>query len=419
MNVQVIYPLVAVTLLEIIIFVRVSSHGNRWSLCDKVDQLKQGAGLRSMAVNQCITSDQERAAQPMTKCRDPGSMVQVTTESMGSRIKATISACPNVLKVLVYVEAPGYFERGAAANEKTISCFRPHSTLLVQQPMKRVKVTLVSAEQPSDTIFKLKLSWMYQYLTDNNTTKWSTVHEQLACFGDPTSLRQHSAELARERRSHPQSTHVSSAHAEKVCGKDQSCVRFGNDNCSHLQCDYLLTYSIKNLTFLELEISGKATGWLALGLSSDDKMGGDGVIACKRKSVGDKELESVTMWINLAHSRPKVKENMYTLVAQNSTDGYIYCKMTSSLSKKGTDSDTTLDLTNNWYQFYAKGELDRTGLMLKHNELPPISVNTISMLRHVNIYSRLYRQLDSASCSLHRLNLFLSPAVFLALVLLY
>uniref|UniRef100_A0A2C9JJP6 Uncharacterized protein n=1 Tax=Biomphalaria glabrata TaxID=6526 RepID=A0A2C9JJP6_BIOGL len=157
MNVQVIYPLVAVTLLEIIIFVRVSSHGNRWSLCDKVDQLKQGAGLRSMAVNQCITSDQERAAQPMTKCRDPGSMVQVTTESMGSRIKATISACPNVLKVLVYVDAPGYFERGAAANEKTISCFRPHSTLLVQQPMKRVKVTLVRAEQPSDTIFKLKI----------------------------------------------------------------------------------------------------------------------------------------------------------------------------------------------------------------------------------------------------------------------
>ncbi|KAH9507979.1 hypothetical protein Btru_052499, partial [Bulinus truncatus] len=59
--------------------------------------------------------------------------------------------------------------------------------------------------------------------------------------------------------------------------------------------------------------------------------GGDGVIACKRKSNGDKELEAVTMWINLAHSRPKVRDNMYTLVAHNSTEGYLYCKITSSL----------------------------------------------------------------------------------------
>ncbi|KAH9492478.1 hypothetical protein Btru_029198 [Bulinus truncatus] len=110
---------------------------------------------------------------------------------------------------------------------------------------------------------------------------------------------------------------------EKVCGKDQGCVRFGRSNCSHLQCDYLLTYNVRDLKYLEMEISGKAIGWSNLGLSSDDKMGGDGVIACKRKSNGDKELEAVTMFrINLAHSRPKVqRQHVHACLSDNSTEG--------------------------------------------------------------------------------------------------
>ncbi|CAL1526717.1 unnamed protein product [Lymnaea stagnalis] len=391
----------AVTLLGLVFSAGVHSQEGRPRICSRMEALQHETSESPNSTDPTGSQPTEQTRM-ILECHDPNSLVMVETEKVGKGFRASVVACPNVRRVFLYVTSPGFFKR-EAANKRTVSCERTQDTLVIYHPGRRQRVTIATGSPTNGDVPSLKLSWTYQYISASNTTKWVNYEGSLDIWSKTlNSTMSSQVPIPRMKRSRPEDKDTVQIHMPRVCGKDQSCIRFGRQNCAHLECDYLLTYTVTNHSLLELEISGKTMGWVAVGMSSDDKMGGDGVIVCKRKSFQGKELQALTMWINLAHTRPKPKPNEYTLVAHNSTDGFIYCKMTGSIlnQKKNLDSDTYLDLSNNWYQLYAKGDVDRNGLMLQHHERPPASRTTITMLRHTNIYSSEYKQLKDSAPSL-------------------
>ena len=48
--------------------------------------------------------------------------------------------------------------------------------------------------------------------------------------------------------------------------------RYGFRGCGHLTCDYMLSYHVINTTDVDMEISARGTGWVAVGFSSDKFM---------------------------------------------------------------------------------------------------------------------------------------------------
>ncbi|XP_039188021.1 DOMON domain-containing protein FRRS1L isoform X6 [Crotalus tigris] len=63
------------------------------------------------------------------------------------------------------------------------------------------------------------------------------------------------------------------------CGKTKGCFRYGKPGCAADTCDYFLSYRRIGAD-IEFELSAEADGWVAVGFSSDKKMGGDDVMAC-------------------------------------------------------------------------------------------------------------------------------------------
>ncbi|XP_059148664.1 uncharacterized protein LOC131935934 [Physella acuta] len=384
-------PTLLPALLLLMVFHVVESNSHKSRLCARVDDLNLG-------VDNVAADNKGLTMKRFTMdCKDTQSMVGIEVHKLGKHYQATILTCPRVIKVLVHAAAPGYFKTDSPIR-RTLSCDRGQDTMLVLHPSRHQTVTVASRDHTG--LDQLRLAWSYQYVTALNTTEWAGRGFLSAGPGQALQVSDLSSRRSpREKRS---TSDTQESPKPKTCGKDYSCVRFGRESCRHMECEYLLTYSITNLTYLVLEISAKASGWVALGLSSDDKMGGDGAIVCKRKSPLDRGLEAVSMWINLPHTRPNTRSSEdYTLAAQNLTDGYIYCKMTRVLPETDTDADNTLDLSNNWYQFYARGEIDSNGLILKHDDRPPTSLHSITMLRHNHIHSHRYTQLTDQAQTLH------------------
>ena len=50
--------------------------------------------------------------------------------------------------------------------------------------------------------------------------------------------------------------------------------RYGSEGCGHFSCDYFLSYKVDSSTLLEIELSGRTKGWIAVGFSSDRSMVG-------------------------------------------------------------------------------------------------------------------------------------------------
>ncbi|NXR06629.1 FRS1L protein, partial [Semnornis frantzii] len=63
------------------------------------------------------------------------------------------------------------------------------------------------------------------------------------------------------------------------CGKTKGCFRYGKPGCNAETCDYFLSYRRIGAD-VEFELSADTDGWVAVGFSSDKKMGGDDVMAC-------------------------------------------------------------------------------------------------------------------------------------------
>ncbi|XP_041365405.1 DOMON domain-containing protein FRRS1L-like [Gigantopelta aegis] len=149
-----------------------------------------------------------------------------------------------------------------------------------------------------------------------------------------------------------------------------------------MECNYFLSYVVVNKEVIILELSAKTDGWVAVGFSSDAKLGGgDDVIACKRKHTTTNEIIAQPLWISVTHFRPQLKESKLNLTSAQYADGYIYCRVTRPLNVK---MDKNLDLTNDWYQLYITGPIEASGRMLKPVDGPQTSPDKLTVLMHEN-----------------------------------
>ncbi|XP_062600976.1 uncharacterized protein LOC134262609 [Saccostrea cucullata] len=169
------------------------------------------------------------------------------------------------------------------------------------------------------------------------------------------------------------------------CGKTRSCFRYhsSDSECGHMKCTYFLSYSYKHQVQdmeyeFDFELSGRTSGWLAVGFSSDKQMMGD-ALACKTN--GDHKDPVVQSYkIPMRQARPKLREgfksNLTVAVKQND---FMYCRFLF----RGGQGDM-MDLTNDWFQLYGRGPVSYDGDLLIHDEIPLISDFKISLIKSVN-----------------------------------
>ncbi|XP_052248914.1 DOMON domain-containing protein FRRS1L-like [Dreissena polymorpha] len=167
------------------------------------------------------------------------------------------------------------------------------------------------------------------------------------------------------------------------CGHSKKCFRYGADGCGHMGCKYFLSYNVSG-NALDMEMSARTSGWVAVGFSSDTRMGGDDeVILCstvKSTQSGEPEVQAATYVNTFPYVLPIKNKGteIVTVVQGKNEDGYIYCHIRRPLS-----ADKYMDLTNGWYQLYAFGPVLIGGDIEKHSETPKISVK-ISLLQQMN-----------------------------------
>ncbi|KAL4222809.1 DOMON domain-containing protein frrs1l [Mactra antiquata] len=182
------------------------------------------------------------------------------------------------------------------------------------------------------------------------------------------------------------------------CGKSMSCYREGPEGCDHFSCTYFVSYNVNN-DVVDVEMSAKTDGWIGIGFSSDRKMGGDEVIACKKVS-SEVEVDTYTNPSSHNYPRKKSDTNVLTLISYQIHDGFLFCHFTRNPTIQGF-----LDLTNDWHQLYAYGSLSQGGGLEKHSVLPKVS-------RKLSIVM-LFDEYGNKADNLVRPN---SPVIFLAVL---
>ncbi|CAC5365646.1 unnamed protein product [Mytilus coruscus] len=186
----------------------------------------------------------------------------------------------------------------------------------------------------------------------------------------------------RQSIEHPSYTEKSSITDGSECGKTRSCFRNGVKNCQHFECEYFLSYWMdKQKAVVDFELSGKSDGWLAVGFSSDRKMGGDAIFGCIYQYSRTMPIRAASFEDPHPHVRPEEKQN-FAIKHSESKNGYIYCRFIVPVKRR----DSGVDLTNEWVQFYARGNVSG-GLMEKHHERPLMSERLISIVETVNVIS--------------------------------
>ncbi|KAK3588900.1 hypothetical protein CHS0354_007049 [Potamilus streckersoni] len=162
------------------------------------------------------------------------------------------------------------------------------------------------------------------------------------------------------------------------CGKTRGCFRFGEKDCQHFQCQYFMSYRFLDGD-VDLEISAKTPGWVAVGFSSDANMGGDDVIACH---ITFSASVQVGYYKNpYAHNHPvkQTGDTFLTITKTEYKDGYVYCRV-----RRADEVEGMVDLSNDWYQLYTWGPISPGGFIEKHTERPMIS-ERFSMRRLQNV----------------------------------
>lgn len=156
----------------------------------------------------------------------------------------------------------------------------------------------------------------------------------------------------------------------ETCGKTSGCFRYGEKDCTPSSCQKATVYTA-DTDAVTIQMTGKAEGWIGMGFSEDNTMGGDDVYVC----ILENDVVRVDhYWNPGGHTRSELQtKNEVTDVKANYADGRINCQFTKSLT--GTIDDTNYDLSKAWYHLHPWGdEIDSDGRILRHKpDHPPTS----------------------------------------------
>jgi len=189
------------------------------------------------------------------------------------------------------------------------------------------------------------------------------------------------------------------------CGISKGCSRWGSKNCTSTSCDYFVTYQkINNKAIFELS---SRTDWALIAFSADEEMGGNNAIVCLNKRTGP----IVSYYSNHLFGLYPIesKTNLFHDVQiEVSNDGRLLCRFTRPLN---IQSESVLDLDNDWYHQYAWGFLSPDDRPIKYvHPSPMTSKEKISLKPYQNIF------LSSDSSFIYKSY---KPICILLLILIY
>ncbi|XP_073486887.1 DOMON domain-containing protein FRRS1L isoform X1 [Aquarana catesbeiana] len=133
------------------------------------------------------------------------------------------------------------------------------------------------------------------------------------------------------------------------CGKTKGCFRYGKPGCNAETCDYFLSYRRIGAD-VEFELSADTDGWVAVGFSSDKKMGGDDVMACVHDDNGRVRIQhfyNVGQWAKEIQRNPARDEEG---VFENNR---VTCRFKRPVYVPR--DETIVDLHLSWYYLFAWG----------------------------------------------------------------
>uniref|UniRef100_A0A7M4F795 Ferric chelate reductase 1 like n=1 Tax=Crocodylus porosus TaxID=8502 RepID=A0A7M4F795_CROPO len=180
------------------------------------------------------------------------------------------------------------------------------------------------------------------------------------------------------------------------CGKTKGCFRYGKPGCNAETCDYFLSYRRIGAD-VEFELSADTDGWVAVGFSSDKKMGGDDVMACVHDDNGRVRIQhfyNVGQWAKEIQRNPARDEEG---VFENNR---VTCRFKRPLYVPR--DETIVDLHLSWYYLFAWGPAIQGSITRHDIDSPPVSEHAVSIYKYEDIFmpSAAYQTFSSPFCLL-------------------
>jgi len=147
------------------------------------------------------------------------------------------------------------------------------------------------------------------------------------------------------------------------CGSTKGCYGVPDASCvNDLTCTALVTYQVvgSNVSF---QVSGVTTGYVAVGLSSDQQMGGDSVVQCVYTSDSVAAAHSQ----NVGFSNQPLTDPNYgiTFVTGSYVNGKVLCEY-SQLGAQSVNSLSYNLLTDTYFLLVAIGSASSTTIIQPH-----------------------------------------------------
>ncbi|XP_071102602.1 ferric-chelate reductase 1-like [Haliotis cracherodii] len=339
-------------------------------ICNELSAVATGPGKYTEIVSR----------QSNVVCRESAAGIVVWSHWTSKRnaiLRVVIRRCPRVERMWIMTEDGAHF-LPTSSNVKITSCTYPNDTVVVPGTGRsKEKLDIHTLTSSGVNIVVLIAE------RDGASALYTTHKYHLA---PQSKHRHHRARRDAQPKPEPASDDTTvSPFPLSQCGKNRTCVRYGSSGCDHMTCDYFLSYHVMNSDRVDLELSGKSKGWVAVGFSSDAKMGGDDdVIACKLKDELTNTIQVASLTNIVAHAAPEPKPSALTLKHWQYKDGYIYCRVTRLLK---VNKRNNLDFSNDWFQLYARGSVGSSGVMLQHDKTPFTSDEKITMLMTTNKFT--------------------------------
>ncbi|XP_044937604.1 DOMON domain-containing protein FRRS1L isoform X1 [Mustela putorius furo] len=171
---------------------------------------------------------------------------------------------------------------------------------------------------------------------------------------------------------------------------------YGKPGCNAETCDYFLSYRMIGAD-VEFELSADTDGWVAVGFSSDKKMGGDDVMACVHDDNGRVRIQhfyNVGQWAKEIQRNPARDEEG---VFENNR---VTCRFKRPVNVPR--DETIVDLHLSWYYLFAWGPAIQGSITRHDIDSPPTSERVVSIYKYEDIFmpSAAYQTFSSPFCLL-------------------
>ncbi|CAH1392643.1 unnamed protein product [Nezara viridula] len=156
------------------------------------------------------------------------------------------------------------------------------------------------------------------------------------------------------------------------CETEKNCFGYPDNCIINQNCEGLVTVSVQGTRYI-FEMKGKSDGYIATGLSRDNKMGGDSVMECVHEP-GDKI--NVYMSYNKAgeksNTRRKIIQTGINMLNSTFIDGTIYCKFSRDVNT--VIENEIFDLSNDkYFILLAAGSSIKDGAIGFHDNFYVVS----------------------------------------------